>query len=701
MENTDFTPRMKQIILALLANQGPVPVQRLAEQVHISKRTVQRELEYFPRALKKYDIAFCSKTGTGVWVEGSSGSRERLKAELEAEDILDVSDRAERQKRLILEILKDKKLKKLYYYSNLFGVSEATVSSDLEAARGWLHRYGLEIIRKPGYGVLIEGNEAGFRKALKMFIDENINSDIIQEIYENRSQSVMDVISDKSERNIYRILDDGIVKRVTTCILRIRDRRILNLTRDSYLGLVIHVATAVNRIQKQEIIEENPDMTDKLHGDSDYMLAQQITGALEEEFNISIPEVECAYICLHIKGSKIQQLKIDEKSRAEIEESRELWDVVNEMIDCYDSDIACLLKQDEDFVIQGLIAHLKPTLIRLANGMKIENPLLEQIKKDYSAIFERCRKVAEVIERRYGYHVPEPEIGFLAIHFGAAEVRLESRKEYRRKVDVGIVCASGIGISRLMSSKISRAFADRVQLSAYGIADLTPYVLKRNDFLVSSMALKEEADILYVSPLLPPEDMEKIARKVRQYEYVSKKADDEAFTAQLDQVNRLAVRIKGIIRQMGYHKVNNEITFEEMLIAVSEELTPYADRRLLIQEDLKRREQLGSQIFPDFGIALFHARTHGVGKPVFSVCQTRDGNPFQASEFQGICAALVMLVPDDDEAVENSSLLGVLSERLVEEDGFLESVKHGQKEDIKRYVSMYLNQYFKQYLDKI
>ena len=45
MENTDFTPRMKQIILALLANQGPVPVQRLAEQVHISKRTVQREPE--------------------------------------------------------------------------------------------------------------------------------------------------------------------------------------------------------------------------------------------------------------------------------------------------------------------------------------------------------------------------------------------------------------------------------------------------------------------------------------------------------------------------------------------------------------------------------------------------------------------------------------------------------------------------------
>lgn len=701
MSNTDFTPRMKQIVLALLGQQGPVPVKKLADQVHISKRTVQRELEYLPKALKRYGIDFRSKTGTGVWLEGNDVDRGRLKTELEAEDTLDISDRTERQKRLILEILKDKNLKKLYYYSDLFGVSEATVSSDLEAVRGWLHQYHLEIIRKPGYGVLIEGDETDFRRALKEFIDENIDSDMIQGIYEDRSQSVMEVIGERNVRNIYRILDDGIVKRVTACILRIRDSRILNLTKDSYLGLVIHISIAVNRIQKQEIIEENAAMTESLMGDPDYMLARQIAMALEKEFQISIPEIECAYICLHIKGSKIQQLKVDDRSRQEIEESRELWDVVNEMIDCYDSGIAYLLRQDEEFVIQGLIAHLKPTLIRLANGMKIENPLLEQIKKDYSAIFERCRDVAAVIERRYGYQVPEPEIGFLAIHFGAAQVRLESRKESRRKVDVGIVCASGIGISRLMSSKISRTFADRVELTAYGVADLTPYVLKKNDFLVTTMPLKEDADILFVSPLLPPEDMERIAGKVRQYEAVPKKAEGGEFTCQLDQVNRMAMDIKGIIQQMGYHKINDEITFDEMLIAVSEELSPYADQRLVIQEDLKRREKLGSQIFPDMGIALFHARTDGVGKPVFSVCQTKDGSPFKAAEFRGICAALVMLVPKDGQVRENSDILGVLSERLVEEDAFLEAVRHGQKEEIRRFVSKYLNQYFKQFLDSM
>lgn len=701
MAGNGFTPRMQQIVLALLEEKGPVPVKRLADEIHISKRTVQRELEYIPRELKKYGLTFCSKTGTGVWVEGDGLQMEALKLELEADDALDVSDRVERQKRLILEILKDKTLKKLYYYSDLFGVSEATVSSDLEAVKEWFHKYHLEIKRKPGYGVFMEGSERDFRRALRVFIDENIHTEIIQQMYEDRNQSVLKVIQNKSERNIYRILDDDIVKRVTACILRIRDKRILNLTQDSYLGLVIHVAIAVNRIRKQEIIEETLLMTDLLRNDSDYDLANTITKSLEAEFQIQIPEIECAYICLHIKGSKIQQLNIDEKSKGEIEESRELWDVVSEMIDCYDDSIAYLLKQDEEFVIQGLIAHLKPTLVRLANGMKIQNPLLEQIKQNYPAIFERCRGVAKVIEKRYGYEVPEPEIGFLAVHFGAAEVRIESRKESRRKVNMGIVCASGIGISRLMSSKIARDFSDRVVLSVYGMTDLSPYVLNKTDFFVSTVSLKDEADILYVSPLLPPQDMERIAGKVRQYEYQPKKQDNQEFTVQLDQVNFMAVQIKNIIKLMEYQRVDNGITFAELLIAVSEKLAAHPDRQNMIQEDLMQRERLCSQIFPDLGFALLHARTEGVAKPVFSVCQTKNGEPFEDPYWKEIGVVLIMLVPKDDHEAENSAILGVLSERLVEEEAFLEAVRYGGKEEIRGLISQYLNQYFKHYLDKM
>ncbi len=73
MGGNDFTPRMQQIVLALIKEQGPVPVKQLADQIRISKRTVQRELEYIPRALKKYGLTFCSKTGLASgWKETGS-----------------------------------------------------------------------------------------------------------------------------------------------------------------------------------------------------------------------------------------------------------------------------------------------------------------------------------------------------------------------------------------------------------------------------------------------------------------------------------------------------------------------------------------------------------------------------------------------------------------------------------------------------
>lgn len=67
----DFTPRMQQILLIMLNEDKVISVKNLAERMNLSKRTVQRELEYLGRALKEYHVEFCSKTGTGVWLEGA------------------------------------------------------------------------------------------------------------------------------------------------------------------------------------------------------------------------------------------------------------------------------------------------------------------------------------------------------------------------------------------------------------------------------------------------------------------------------------------------------------------------------------------------------------------------------------------------------------------------------------------------------
>ncbi|MHB8132193.1 MAG: BglG family transcription antiterminator, partial [Mobilitalea sp.] len=443
----NFSPRLRQIVLILLQEDQIISVKKLADEIKVSKRTVQRELEFVGSSLNKYNVSLQTKTGIGIWLKGEETDKNKLYSMLQEEDVIDSSDKEDRRKRLILEILRDRTPKKLYYYANIFDVSEATISNDMETIEDWFHQFDLNIIRKQGYGVALEGSEKNYRLAVRKFIEENIDNKIIRNLSKENERTIIDILRDKEGQNIYNLLNNDILKQVITCFQSIRDKRLTRLTENSYIGLILHVTIAINRILQHEIIEPNDELLEKLMKNDDYDLAVHITNSLEEEFQIEIPDIEIAYILLHINGSKLQHINEDQIENENQRERSDILDFINDMINVYDAEIAYELKQDEEFIV-GLLAHLQPTFVRLKNHMIISNPLLQQIQETYPEIYEKSVKVGSLITERYGFKVPKEEIGFLAMHFGAAGVRLENQKECKRRVDIGIVCASGIGISR-------------------------------------------------------------------------------------------------------------------------------------------------------------------------------------------------------------------------------------------------------------
>lgn len=692
----NITPRMKQIFQSLLNETEPVSIKNLAEKIGVSKRTVQRELEYTTSSLKGYDITFMSKTGVGIWLEGTDEEKQRLLDTLSEDGDYDVGNRELRRKKLILELLREKGLKKLFYYSSRFKVSEATISTDLEAAEDWLKQYGLTVTRKPGSGISVEGSEEDYRRAIRVFVNENIDTQILREAYEAESEPERYAGLKKS--NIGQILNDNIMSRVMDCITGMNHSRVLNLTENSYVGLVIHISIAINRILKNEVLDTTPKWVEEMEEDDDLRLARAIVHELEEEFEIQIPKIEVSYICLHIKGAKHEKLQWKGAEETE-SENRELHQIVNEMIDAFDPEKSWALKQDEEF-LQGLLAHLQPTLVRLNHGMQIRNPVLDEICSSYPDIYEKCVYVARILEKWTGKSVPPEEIGFLTVHFGAAIVRMENRKEQLRKVQIGVICSSGIGISRLMASKLERVFKDRIQLTAYGKKDITPYITSKTDFFVSSISTEiADVPVIYVNPLLNEEDMEKIRRTVYQYERIpEKQRKADQVTLQLEEINLIAAQINLVIKYMEFIKADENISFEELLIAVSERLSPYSDRQELIREDLMKRERISSQIFAEFGFALLHTRTKGVVRPGFHVCMTRNLGAFQDPYFKGIKVVFVMLVPIDDNLRINNEILGHISGTLIEDFHFLDVILKGEKEEIRDELSRCLKQYFSKYI---
>ena len=114
--------------------------------------------------------------------------------------------------------------------------------------------------------------------------------------------------------------------------------------------------------------------------------------------------------------------------------------------------------------------------------------------------------------------VSDDEVGYLTIHFGAALERIKGNKAFTRSVSIGIVCASGFGIARLMMTRLQNKLPKNVQLQAYGSDSVTEEVLKETDFFVSSLPLSlPGADVLFVSPLISPAELHRITGKIEEY----------------------------------------------------------------------------------------------------------------------------------------------------------------------------------------
>ena len=73
----------------------------------------------------------------------------------------------------------------------------------------------------------------------------------------------------------------------------------------------------------------------------------------------------------------------------------------------------------------GLTDHLMFAINRLAKGIEMKNPFLVETKALYPHEFRIAKEVVELIGEKTGYHLPEDEIGFIALHIHSAIMNKE------------------------------------------------------------------------------------------------------------------------------------------------------------------------------------------------------------------------------------------------------------------------------------
>jgi mannitol operon transcriptional antiterminator len=667
-----FSPRLIKLLILLVEHSDYVAVAALAEKLGTSKRTLFREIQGCNRMLQPFGMQLETKSGVGIRLLGEASDKSRLlKTLMDHQSTLGFFDKEQRRMMLTAELLKNKSIVKLLTFAQLFDVSEATISNDMDLLDEWFNRYRLKLTRRPGLGVYLDGNEDDVRKAMTDFVHMQLEENKLMDlIYMHRDKFDFEDYFSASEPNgIMSLLNRKILIRVIEVLKENKEGYLQRMAESSFIGLVIHLTIAIERMINHENIDIDSHLFEELKSDEDYDKAKILAEYMEDEFEIEFPDAEIAYILMHLKGAKLRYL--DESIDDDLQILVKDYDIKRmvEMIIRRYEQITGVSLIDDEVLETGMITHLRPALTRMHYHLEIRNPLLDQIKEQYAEIYENSKKACDVIEAELKQKVPDDEIGYLAMHFGAAMERLNQRMQVNRTIRIGVVCASGIGISSLLSSRIRSLFPEIREVKPLAMEDVKEGIEKEVDLLVTTLVLKQQLlPNVYVHPLLANEDIEKIRMAIAQSK--STKNDmfkkDESLTDKIDEIAQINDMIKKLIHQLDVLVIPASSTFDQMIEASATCVSSDASVIAQVHSDLIRRESMGSVILENERIILFHAKTTAVIDPVVKILLSDHGG-FADAEAKNAAGILLMLIGSPSQKI-HGEILSQISQSCIEDN---------------------------------
>ncbi|MGJ7922779.1 BglG family transcription antiterminator [Neobacillus sp. LXY-4] len=670
-----ISARERQILEILLLENNELTVKDLADQIGVSGRTIHRDLKNVEDILSEYDLSLQKKSGVGVQIIGDKGKIRELELFLFNLNHTEYTP-DERQTMILCALLESHGPVKLVGLANDLNVTIATVSSDLTKLEDRLSVSGLTLLRRRGYGVEIEGPEGAKRRAMRSIISEHLDeSEILSLARENIQKRSTQQINTISER-LLGLVEKNKLMIVEKVFESVSQELPFSMADSAYIGLVVHLALAVERIQKGEGISIDPSYLENQKSTKEFLFAEKIVRELEQVFQINIPEAEIGYVSMHLRGAKMRHDKeylIEDSSLEAAMKTKQLIQKVENRLGQHLSGNTSLF--------EGLVMHLKPALFRLKQNMGISNPLLDRVKRDYGELFSVVQEAVE--EVFHEFNVPEEETGYLVMHFGAAVL---GNKE-TVSLNTLVICSSGIGTSKMLVTRLQKEFPEMKEIRSASALELNKLIDLDYQLIISTIPLPDFSDeYILVSPILTKEEIIKIRTyinqhfklpgselKVKQVSAINRsdKKSMKTLLKEMLMVQEYSKAITSILKGFELREMTESLSTEEILVQACEELTNkqiVQDSQRLV-EALLDRERLGGLGIPDTGIALYHTRSEQIFMPSFTIYCLRQPNPVKGMDDKLMNMKYLFLLLSPEETSEWAlEVISYLSSLLIESE---------------------------------
>ena len=567
----------KTVLEFFINNKGQsVTSKKVANELKVSDRTIRNYIKLLQDVLIGNGAEIIAKQGKGYTLKVDNElyfntflQKNNINSIKKNE--LDLDDSKDRQYYIFNKLLfEDQKI----FFDDLceeLYISRSTLSNDFSEIRSVLKPYNLSVISKAKIGVYVEGEERNKRHFIMDYFFGNTFNISINKYVGNTL-----FFNDVSFEEITIIVLDE----CREAGLRLSDYVIQNL--------VLHIALAIKRIKdgfKLSIAEVDKSIETR----KEFLVGKRILKRIAYSNNIEFPSEEAYYIALHLT---VKSTVKSEDDTSISDEKEKIHDELVEILEKIENEKGYKFKKDKH-LINGILTHFYPLIMRLKYNLTIENPLLNEIKEKYYEVFDLTKEYLSNMTIFKGYEVSESEWAYICLHFMAAIERYKDNK----KLNVLVICATGYGSSQMLSIRLKKEFGQHINIvDVIGYYEITDEILKDVDLIISSIDLFTivfNVPVIHVSVFLNEKEINIIRGFIEKGIYNN--SNDESLIIESEK----EVLFNEFFKEDCFFKIDNPISKDQVIEKLLDSIQKYEkdDYFKIMIKQISQREYMSSVVF--------------------------------------------------------------------------------------------------------
>ena len=614
--------RMKKIIIEL-SDSEYVTASVLAKILDLNEKTVRTTIGKMRDSLDEYGIEIESKTRKGYHL--LIYDKEKYQAFINNDEWLSKNDipnnSKEREEWLLDYLLKQHKFVRIDDLSEMLYVSRSTITNDLRNVEDSLKSYHITLIRRPNYGLHIQGSEFDIRNCMISQFKDNKWAQRFSNKEENELKEISKILLNNIQ-NQKVVLSKSMIQEMTSCIYIAKARY------EENYKITVSKNEVVHRIYKPCID-----------------VATNIVEELNEKFHIHLLNSEIYYIAINIAARSDYNVLEGELESGVINQARKQ---ATQMLDCVYDMIHLDMRQNLS-LLYDLISFLIPMDIRMRYGIIAKNPFAEATKKKYFFAYNVASQAVIPLKKTYFHEVPENEIAYLTSIFA---LFIEQEKDKKKKYNILVICATNMSTSKLLAYQYKKKFKKYIdEVYTCEMYNLDSFDFSKVDYIFTTVEINRvlPKPVLGISAFLEDEEVEKISSILK---FKSSNTIADVYSEELF-----------------YDNIKGE-TKEEILFEICKRIPEKYGIPSDFYEGLLRREEITGTYFAKH-VAIPHP--YETTSDISFACISVLDHPIRWTR-QDVQVVILMAVAEDEER-DLTNFLQLISEFIANESAVLQLVE--------------------------